>query len=239
MSVLLAQEFRRRDPERLRNPPEHVERRAPSPFLDRADVHAGYAGSSSEFFLRPSAGFAVVAHLLTDHERNASLSGSLSQASALAGRYTYTVDDDKVTHATLSDAGIAERIRLMRERRGLTDADLAAATDRTTGGFATYLSTLGGERRKTKPTAEFVWQAARVLGVRLEWLLTGEGPIEDDLPPDPEHPARRQASLAALLLGVPREAIEQTRLQQPTRSLTVEEWFQLIQLSAATLKLRE
>jgi transcriptional regulator with XRE-family HTH domain len=148
------------------------------------------------------------------------------------------VSDEKVTPGTLSDAGIAERIRLMRERRGLTDARLAEASGRTAGGFAAYLSTLTGERR-TKPTAEFVWQMSRVLGVRVEWLLTGEGPAEDDLPPDPDQPARRQASIAALLLGLPREAIEQARLQQPTRTLSVGEWFQLIELSAATSKLHE
>lgn len=203
-------------------------------------MDAGHASASPQLLLRPPVRLPQAAHSFTQlsqHERNASLSEPLSQARALADRYTYRVSDAKVTELVLSDAGIAERIRMMRDRRGLTDAELAEVTGRTPGGFSVYLATMSTSNRPTKPTAEFVWRAALALGVRFEWLLTGEGPVDDDLPPDPEHPARRQASISALLLGLPREAIEQVRLQEPSRTLSAMEWFRLIELTAATSNL--
>lgn len=66
---------------------------------------------------------------------------------------------------------IGERIRYLREARGLSQQDLAVLASLQRGNISHY------ERSKVKPSAEAIVQLAAVLGVTSDWLLTGRQAI--------------------------------------------------------------
>jgi len=71
-----------------------------------------------------------------------------------------------------SGAAISERIREIRRRRGLTQAELAERL----GVQQKKISDI--ERGRTLPNPEFLIAVRERMGVTIDWLLTGEGPQE-------------------------------------------------------------
>lgn len=66
---------------------------------------------------------------------------------------------------------IGERIKYLREARGLSQHELAVQTGLQRGNISHY------ERDKVKPSAEAIVQLASTLGVTSDWLLTGRQAI--------------------------------------------------------------
>lgn len=69
---------------------------------------------------------------------------------------------------------IGERIKHLREVRGLTQQDLAALTGLQRGNISHY------ERNKVKPSAEAIVQLATFFNVSSDWLLTGREQIKGE-----------------------------------------------------------
>jgi hypothetical protein len=122
---------------------------------------------------------------------------------------------------TMRTAQYADRLRTAMEawhggEYGAQSAFAAALKRRgsrvsTRGMVRNYLGLDGG--KPAMPPADFIVDAAAVLGVRLEWLLAGEGPMKDEEPiastgAGPRKP--RQRNRKAQLWDAFREAAEKT-----------------------------
>ena len=73
-----------------------------------------------------------------------------------------------------------DKLRLLRQRRGMTINELAQLT-----GYATHSRISQFETGKRKPTLEFVYKVAEVFGVSFDLLLNGELELDNE-PPDDE-----------------------------------------------------
>lgn len=69
---------------------------------------------------------------------------------------------------------ISVRIRVSREEKGLSQAELASAVGVTRGACGHW------EQGKSVPSVENLARIAGLLGVRFEWLATGRGPQDYD-----------------------------------------------------------
>ena len=90
---------------------------------------------------------------------------------------------------------LAERVRLMRKKRGWIQKELSARA----GMSNSYTSMLerSGEIYGAvinNPKVETVEKLAQALGVRSEWLAFGIGPDPDFAPAEPKAPGRRGAA---------------------------------------------
>jgi transcriptional regulator with XRE-family HTH domain len=84
-------------------------------------------------------------------------------------------DDDRIKPR--SRAGIGLRIQQVRKELGMSQADLAAAIERTTESRATRNQvSLWETARAPSPQDAIIKAIAAVLGVSAKWLATGEGP---------------------------------------------------------------
>jgi transcriptional regulator with XRE-family HTH domain len=93
-------------------------------------------------------------------------------------------DDDNDRIKPRSRAGIGLRIQQVRKELGMSQADLAAAIERTTESRATRNQVSHWETaRAPGPQDAIIKAIAAVLGVSAKWLATGEGPrveLRDD-----------------------------------------------------------
>jgi transcriptional regulator with XRE-family HTH domain len=119
---------------------------------------------------------------------------------------------------------IAARIREVRDHRGLSQADLAAAVGVTRGACGHW------EQGKTAPSVENLARIAGVLGVRFEWLATGRGVrdydplgVDEKLPrqyaPAPMGLDREEQEVLAVLSRLPTGC--RARLVEFLRSIPV------------------
>jgi len=82
--------------------------------------------------------------------------------------------------------GLGERLRSAREERGLRGYQLEEMIGTKGGSVSRW------ENNERRPRSEHVRRLAEVLGVRIEWLLTGEPPKEPTA-----------SALSPVLLGAP------------------------------------
>lgn len=73
---------------------------------------------------------------------------------------------------------LGNRIKIARKRRGLTQSKLARLS-------GTLQATISALERYDRKTAQRSTEIAQALGVRLEWLLTGEGSMDPVSPSTP------------------------------------------------------
>ncbi len=70
-----------------------------------------------------------------------------------------------------------EKLRLLRQRRGMTINELAQLT-----GYANHSRISQFETGKRKPTLEFVYKVAEVFGVSFDLLLNDELGLDNEPP---------------------------------------------------------
>lgn len=71
-----------------------------------------------------------------------------------------------------------EKLRLLRQRRGMTINELAQLT-----GYANHSRISQFETGKRKPTLDFIYKVAEVFGVSFDLLLNDELELSNEPPP--------------------------------------------------------
>ncbi len=117
--------------------------------------------------------------------------------------------------------GLGERIRQMRQNRGLTQEQLADG--KLTKSFISLL-----ERGAAKPSVDTLLVLARRLGTSVDGLLGSEGHLPDQaainlLALSADAMRKRRMGLAASLHGAARFVAESYNLEEPLREVTLQE----------------
>lgn len=72
---------------------------------------------------------------------------------------------------------IGDRIKYARKKKGLTQTDIKEKTGISSGNLSDI------ENNKSFPSAQALISLKRELGVTIDWILTGEEPVQKEQPP--------------------------------------------------------